>query len=145
MWPWRMYLFCTAPALAAMQAAAEAIMPNGAVERLMFGRLRLDGGATYACNTLCTTVQRDGWIAVVQAIGDPALARYYVVDNDGPDTVRYRASNSAYFAESQVGAAKSFDAAHTDYIRPVHTALVAAADGTRSEERRVGKECRSRW
>jgi len=130
MWPWRIYLFCTAPALAAMQAAAEAIMPNGAVERLMFGRLRLDGGATYACNTLCTTPQKDAWIAAVAGIDDPALARYYVVDNDGPDTVLYRASNSAYFAESQVGAAKSFDAAHTDYIRPVHTALIAAPDGT---------------
>src|SRR2546425_9842273 len=46
---------------------------------------------------------------------------------------------------SSVGVVDSLTCRHTGFVQTVVAFIIPSEEGPRSEERRVGKECRSRW
>ena len=55
----------------------------------------------------------------------------------------YNIVDSAFVGNMKVGSEAALNA--LTLVFPVQMLMVAVGIGTRSEERRVGKECRSRW
>ena len=85
-------------------------------------------------NEICLDVELEG--AIPMSV-PPADAYILYVE---------RAENAAASAESSATAAvASASAAKTSETNAANSAKGAESSATRSEERRVGKECRSRW